>query len=175
MADESRLRPGSQTPRLQGLRRADERCELEGVGVCGRSESCKKKRTGHPSRIEGIIDDVIGRNPHSRNLITAFKPLLLVRERLIGEMKLKPADHSRIDGEKLRQGIPCIEQTPFFSKDDPWDRIGLAVLAALREGFPALAEDAAKIGKIDRGGRDRLFDALWTIGRRRGCRRSMGG
>jgi FdhE protein len=119
------------------------------------------KKTNRPtSRIEGIIDDVIGKNPHSRGIITAFKPLLLVRERLIGELKLKPADPSRIDGEKLRQGIPCIEQTPFFSKDDPWDRIGLAVLTAIGEGFPALAKDAAKLGKKIEADEIRLFDAF---------------
>ena len=62
-----------------------------------------KETSRPPSRIEGIIDDVIRNNPHSRELIAAFKPLLLVRERLIGKLKLKPADRSGIDGEKLRQ------------------------------------------------------------------------
>ena len=119
-----------------------------------------RKAERKPSRVEGIIDDVIGKNPHSRDLVTAFKPLFLVRERLVDELNLKPADRSRIDGEKLRQGIPCIEQTPFFSKDDPWDRIGLAVLSAIREGFPALAEDAAKLGKKIDAAEIRLFDAF---------------
>ncbi len=119
-----------------------------------------KKTKRPPSRIEGIIDDVIGRNLHSRNLIMAFKPLFLVRERLVDELKLKPADRSQIDGEKLRQGIPCSEQTPFFFKDDPWERIGCAVASAIGEGFPALAEDAAKLEKKIEKGDIRLFDAF---------------
>ena len=113
-----------------------------------------------PSRVEGIIDDTLRKNPHSREIITAFKPLLMVRERLINQLKLKPADRSRIDREKLRQGIPCIVQTPFFFKDDPWDRIGLDVLSAIREGFPTLAEDAAKLGKEIKAGEIRPFDAF---------------
>jgi FdhE protein len=119
-----------------------------------------RKAERKPSRVEGIIDDVIGKNPHSRGLVTAFKPLFLVRERLVDELKLKPADRSQIDGEKLRQGIPCIEQTPFFSKDDPWEQIGCAVTSAIGEGFPALAEDAAKLGKKLEKGDIRLFDAF---------------
>ena len=119
-----------------------------------------KETSRPPSRIEGIIDEVIGRNPHSRNLITAFKPLFLVRERLIGELKLKPADPSRIDGEKLRQGIPCVEQTPFFFKDDPWEAVGIAAVSAIREGFPALGEDASKLEKKLKTGEIRLFDAF---------------
>ena len=119
-----------------------------------------KETSRPPSRIEGIIDDVIRNNPHSRELIAAFKPLLLVRERLIGELKLKPADRSGIDGEKLRQGIPCIGQTPFFFEDDPWEAIGVAVASAIREGFPTLAEDAAKLGKKIEAGDIRLFDAF---------------
>lgn len=119
-----------------------------------------KKTKRPPSRIEGIIDDVIGRNPHSRNLITAFKPLLLVRERLVEELKLEPADRSRIDGGKLRQGIPCIGQTPFFFKNYPWEAIGIAAVSAIREGFPALAEDAAKLGEKIEAAEVRLFDAF---------------
>jgi len=119
-----------------------------------------RKAERKPSRVEGIIDDVIGKNPHSRGLVTAFKPLFLVRERLVDELNLKPADRSRIDGEKLRQGIPCVEQTPFFFKDDPWQQIGCAVASAIREGFPTLGEDAATLERKLKAGDIRLFDAF---------------
>ncbi|OPY09998.1 MAG: formate dehydrogenase accessory protein FdhE [Syntrophaceae bacterium PtaB.Bin038] len=119
-----------------------------------------KKTDRKTSRVEGIIEDIIGKSPHSKEIITAFKPLFLVRERLIDELHLKAADRSSIDGEKLRQGIPCINQTPFYFKSDPWEKIGCAVLSAIRQGFPALGEDAAKLeGKI-KAGDIRLFDAF---------------
>lgn len=124
------------------------------------SEPMARKTERKPSRVEGLIEDAIGKNPHSRELLTAFKPLLVVRERLIGELKLKPADRARIDGEKLRRGIPCIGQTPFFFEDDPWKAVGLAVAGAVREGFPALAEDAATLAGAIEAGKIRLFDAF---------------
>jgi FdhE protein len=119
-----------------------------------------KKADRKTSRVEGVIQYIIGKSPHSKEIITAFKPLFLVRERLIDELHLKAADLSSIDGEKLRQGVPCINQTPFFFKGDPWEKIGLAVVSAMREGFPALGEDVAKLeGKI-KAGDIRLFDAF---------------
>jgi FdhE protein len=120
----------------------------------------KKKADRKTSRVEGIITDVVGKSPHSKEIITAFKPLFLVRERLIDELNLKSVDPSSIDGEKLRQGIPCISQTPFFLKGDPWEKMGLAVLSAIREGFPALKEDAAKLEESIKAGDIRLIDAF---------------
>jgi len=119
-----------------------------------------KKADRKTSRVEGVIEDIIGKSPHSKEIITAFKPLFLVRERLIDELKLKSADRSSIDGEKLRLGIPCISQTPFFLEGDPWEKIGLAVLPAMSEGFPALGEDAATLEKKLKTGDIRLFDAF---------------
>jgi len=119
-----------------------------------------KKADRKTSRVEGIINDIIGKSPHSKEIITAFKPLFLVRERLIDELKLKSVDRSSIDGEKLRQGIPCINQTSFFLEGDPWEKIGLAVVSAMREGFPALGEDTAKLEGKMKAGDIRLFDAF---------------
>ena len=119
-----------------------------------------KKADRKTSRVEGIIEYIIGKSPHSKEIITAFKPLFLVRERLIDELKLKSAAPSSIDGDKLRQGIPCINQTPFFLEGDPWEKIGLAVVSAIREGFPALADDVAKLEGKMRAGDLRLFDAF---------------
>ena len=42
-----------------------------------------KKADRKTSRVEGIINDIVGKSPHSKEIITAFKPLFLVRERLL--------------------------------------------------------------------------------------------
>ncbi len=107
-----------------------------------------------------MIDSVISQNPHSKEVIAAFKPLLLVRERLLDEVKLKPVDGSSIDGEKFRQGIPCVNQVPLLLKGDPWKKIGLAVLSAIREGFPALNEDVNRLEEKIKAGDVGLFDAF---------------
>lgn len=101
-------------------------------------------KTDHEaSRMEGVIEDTMSRSPHTEGIIKAFKPLLMVRERLTSELPLQPVDHSRINREKLRKGIPCTGQLPFFLPGDPWDIMGLEVAGAIRQGFPYLAEDAA--------------------------------
>ena len=87
--------------------------------------------------MEDVIKDIIEKSPHSKEIITAFKPLFLVRERLIDELNLKSIDPSSIDGQNL-QGIPCISQTPLFLKGDPWEKIGLAVASAMGRGFRPL-------------------------------------
>ncbi len=120
----------------------------------------KKRKNGKTSRLEGVINGVLSKNPHSREVITAFKPLLLARERLLDELKVKPADPSSIDGEKLRQGVPCIDQTPLFFKGDPWKQVGLAVLSAIREGFPALNDDVNRLEEKVKAGDIDLFDAF---------------
>jgi len=104
------------------------------------------------SRMEGVINDMINRSPHSEGIIKAFKPLLMVRERLTGELLLEPVDHSRINREKLRKGIPCTGQVPFFLQGDPWDIMGLEVAGAVRQGFPYLADDAAMLENGIRSG-----------------------
>jgi FdhE protein len=131
-----------------------------GAGKRRQGAKTVTKKANRTSRVEGVIHDILGKNPHSKEIITAFKPLFLVRERLIDELKLKSAAPSSIDGEKLRQGIPCIDQTPFFLEGDPWENIGLAVVSAIREGFPALEEDAARLEEKIKEGGVRLFDAF---------------
>lgn len=115
---------------------------------------------GESSRMEGIISDAIANNPQSKHIITAFKPLFLARERLVRQLSVVPVDASSIDGEKLRRGITCIQQTGFFFESDPWEQAAVEVASAIREGFPVLEEDASKLdGKI-RTGDIRLFDAF---------------
>lgn len=118
------------------------------------------KQYPRTSRMEGVINDAIGKNPQSKHIITAFRPLFLIRERLVKDLNVKTVDLSSIDGDQLRRGIPCIRQTAFFFEDDPWDQIGLEAAAAIKEGFPALEDDAVKLDRKIREGGIRLFDAF---------------
>lgn len=114
---------------------------------------------GGSSRMEGIINDAIANNPQSKHIITAFKPLFLARERLVQNSRIKMVDPSSINMERLRQGVPCIRQTRFFFEDDPWEKISLEVASAIREGFPALEEDAWLLESKIRCRGIQLFDA----------------
>lgn len=112
------------------------------------------------SRMENVINETIGKNPQSKHIIEAFKPLFLTRERLVRELDVKAVDPAVIDAEKLLRGVPCINQTQFFFAADPWEKTGLEVSAAIKKGFPALGEDAVKLANKIRGGAIRLFDAF---------------
>lgn len=114
---------------------------------------------GKSSRMEGIINEAIANNPQSKHIITAFKPLFLARERLVHNSGIKMVEFSSIDGERLRRGVPCIRQTRFFFEDDPWEKIGLEVASAIRQGFPALEEDTWMLESKIRYGGIRLFNA----------------
>ncbi len=114
---------------------------------------------GESSRMEGIISEAIANNPQSKHIISAFKPLFLARERLVHNSGIKMVEPSAIDGERLRQGVPCIRQTRFFFENDPWEKIAHEVASAIRQGFPALEEDALMLESKVRYGGIRLFDA----------------
>lgn len=113
-----------------------------------------------PSRMEGIINEAIANNPQSKHIITAFKPLFMARERLVKNSEIRTVELSSTDAERLRLGVPYIRQTMFFFEDDPWDKIALEVTSAIREGFPALEDDALMLESKIRYGGIRLFNAF---------------
>lgn len=118
----------------------------------------QKEKNDGSSRYDLLIAEIAGKRPQSKEIITAFKPLFLAKEKLLEDMKVKAIDPSLIDGEELNRGLPCVAQAPFFFEDDPWEDIALALTAAIGEGFPALCDDAARLEGCIRRGEVRLFE-----------------
>ena len=101
---------------------------------------------------EEIVDDAVETHPHCREIVNAFRPVVLARKHLVGALAFQNPDLSKIDKTKFEQGIPCVRQVPCFLPDDPWEDVALSAISAIGEGFPALRKD---LMKLDRGIRDR--------------------
>lgn len=113
------------------------------------------ERIGH---IEKLMDDVIEKNPHTKDILYAFRPVILERYRLADTLELKNTDSPKIDERKLKEGVPVIRQTILFHQDDPWAEIALFMIPAAKKGFPALQGDVEKLEVLIKNGTISLYD-----------------
>lgn len=108
--------------------------------------------------IEKLMDDAIEKNPHSKNIISAFRPVIVERYRLIDKVELKNSDVPKVDKQKFKSGVPVTRQTTLFDQDDPWEDIALSLIPALKEGFPTLQDEMAKLDDAIRNHRISIYD-----------------
>jgi FdhE protein len=104
-----------------------------------------KKNTERFSRLETQIEEMIEKYPHSHNILSAFKMILLERKRLVEYGSFKNVDVSHVDKIRLQSGVPVSRQTVLFHSDEPWTEIALAMIPSVVSGFPTLAEELQKI------------------------------
>jgi len=98
--------------------------------------------------IEDIIDREIDRHPHNRNLLAAFRPLMVARRRIQEHLQLSNPAPIRLDDTRLRGGAPVIKQGRLFSEDDPFDDLAAALIPPIVEGFPDLREDLQRFSGL---------------------------
>lgn len=91
--------------------------------------------------LRGIIAREIEKNPHNRELLNAFQPLLLERMRLLEGIKLAKTAPVAIDKTRYQGGVPLIRQLELLSPDDPWEETAGRLIPALKEGFPGIRGD----------------------------------
>jgi FdhE protein len=107
--------------------------------------------TYEPEAMQHSMDRIIERNPHVENLLNAFRPILLEKDRLLQLMQ----DHKKTftpDTIKFQGGITLIQQFQLIFSDDPWKLIALSVSRAIPQGFPALQEEMRLLeGQIETG------------------------
>ena len=126
--------------------------------------------------LRGIIAREIEKNPHNRDLLNAFQPLLLERMRLLKDVKLKKADTAAIDKTRFLGGVPLIRQRELLLPDDPWEETAGRLIPALKEGFPGIRGDmdrlqsgSGKLGDLAREYRNAFPDhadeaiARWAL------------
>jgi FdhE protein len=97
--------------------------------------------------LEEIFDREIERHPHSQPLLEAFRPLILMRNRLLDELQLEENAPIMIDEIGFQGGVPVIEQHPLLQENDPWEDLVRALIPALQEGFPDLSEDLGRFAQ----------------------------
>jgi FdhE protein len=110
------------------------------------------------SGLEKQIEETIKKNPHSQNILLAFKAILLERKHLIEDRSCMRVDVSQVDNIRLQGGVPVSRQTPLLHPDEPWKEIALAMIPSVTSGFPALAEELQKIEDGVRNGSVQLKD-----------------
>lgn len=105
-----------------------------------------------------IIERAIEQNPHSTNLLKAFGPILTRQRKLSASIAMPKLDYSSIDKEKLRAGVPIVQQMDLFSPDDPFNDIALSLASAVKEGMPKLEAEMDRLSELIQEGRLRLAE-----------------
>ncbi|MFZ2417293.1 MAG: hypothetical protein WAW22_02095, partial [Smithellaceae bacterium] len=60
------------------------------------------------SIMDQILDRAIEQNPHSKELLKAFGPIIARQRQLVNSINLPKLDYSSIDKVKLRAGVSVI-------------------------------------------------------------------
>ena len=105
-----------------------------------------------------ILERAIEQNPHSKELLKAFGPIIARQRQLASSIKLTKLDYSSIDQAKLRAGVSVIQQMSLFSPRDPLEEIALSLTEAVKEALPKLAEEIDRLSDLIVNGKLCLAD-----------------
>jgi FdhE protein len=105
-------------------------------------------KTKETSEIKNIIDRALQQNPENKEIIKAFAPIIIMQRQLAQQSSLKKIDCSLIDKEKLKAGVPVINQVNLFLPEEPLKEVALSIASAIKEGMPKLAENIDKISAL---------------------------
>ena len=98
--------------------------------------------------IEKLMENAIEKNPHCKDIINAFRPVIVERHLLTDKVKLKKMDLPKVDKRKFKGGVPVIRQATLFHQNDPWEEIALSLIPAMKQGFPSLQNDLENLEGI---------------------------
>jgi FdhE protein len=89
----------------------------------------------------GRIMDAAGtRNPHNKEIIEAFRPILLECRRLAQALPESSPESVDFDEQSFKAGIPLLRQND-LAKDAPWDKLALDLISKIVQGMPTLKVD----------------------------------
>jgi FdhE protein len=108
--------------------------------------------------MDQILERAIEQNPHSKELLKAFGPIIARQRQLVNSIKLAKLDYSSIDKAKLRAGVSVIQQINLFASDDPFTEIALSLTEAVKEALPKLAEELYRLSDLIANGKLCLAD-----------------
>lgn len=116
----------------------------------------------HSSQEVSSLDQIFGRameqNPHNRELLEAFRPVVASQRQLTQSISPGSLNLASIDMEKLKAGVPVIRQISLFSPKLPWKETTGLMVSAIKEGLPSLAEELDNIFLFIQKDRLHLFD-----------------
>lgn len=97
------------------------------------------------SGLDKVMDRIIENNPHVSGIINAFRAVIIERNRLAGDLKIKALAPDEIERMRLDTGTPVIKQTVLFRPEDPLETIALSLIPAFNQGLPDLQGDLDKL------------------------------
>ena len=95
-------------------------------------------------RLAHIIDAACNKNPHNREIIEAFRPIMLECRRLIYEPLTDECDRVDFDEERYKAGAPLIQQHDLFAGAF-WEEIVLALIPRIIQGIPIFKDDLERL------------------------------
>lgn len=98
--------------------------------------------------IDAVIDHAIEQNPHSKSLLEAFRPVIIQQRFLVESLTLQRLDYTTVDENRLKSGVPVIEQIDLLATDGPVKGPALRLATAALKGFPSLAEGIGNFVKL---------------------------
>jgi FdhE protein len=114
------------------------------------------------ARIERIVDQAAEKTPQAGEILSAFKPLLMDKTRLLSTLLLPAADYAGIDRQRLSSGVPVVSQCDLLAVGNQATETALSLIAAIREGMPQLAGELDILEKEIKRGGTKLVDTLRT-------------
>ncbi len=90
--------------------------------------------------LEREIERLQSTHPHLENLLAAFAPLILEKNRWLSETAVE-AQTPPIDALRYSEGIPINRQHRLLVAEDPWGSAAWSAVKAIVRGFPHLGED----------------------------------
>ena len=114
--------------------------------------------TNVSSEIKNIVTRALDQNPENSEVIKAFAPIVISQRQLVEEISVKKPDCLLIDKNKLKAGVPVSRQIDLIIPEDPLKEVALALVPAVKEGMPQIAESIDKISDLISEGKINLFD-----------------
>ena len=111
--------------------------------------------------LEKQIEQLRTQQPHLDNLLNAFGPLLLEKNRWLSETAVDPRLQP-IDPLRFEEGIPLDRQHRLFLTTDPWGSAGWSVIKAIVEGFPHFGSDMKILLTLFTEGKYDCFSLFFT-------------
>ena len=106
---------------------------------------------------EIIIRDIT-RHPCNKALLEAFQPVFIERNRIREDLQLEKMQTFILDEDRFRGGVPLCGQHSLFHQNDPWQEILLAMIPAVKAGFPTLQEDMNRLAEAVQGAKVNVYD-----------------
>jgi FdhE protein len=103
-------------------------------------------------RMERLMDDALKGNPHTENIINAFRPVLVTRTTIMSGLDFMDSQTFILDDYQFRSGVAILQQNGLPDVGDVFRSTALSLIPAIIQGFEALRSDMEKLEALIKAG-----------------------